>query len=500
MRNTVSNSLVIILLIAQVSFAQKDTTEKKSINIFYSLNELRNQLDDSFNDPGLNNVFSGAFIRSLKTGDVIYKRNADKLFMPASNMKLFTSAAALILLGHNYVYETNIFANGTIKNGVLNGDLIIQGSGDPTISNRFFHGTITNIFEKWADSLLAKGIKQITGNIVGDDSNFDNQGLGKGWSWDNESYWFSAPSGALSFNDNCVEVKISPTEINFPASVEINPTTKYVNVLSKVITVHNNDEQNVKVARLRGTNVIVVSGKIRKNSSAVIENIAVSDPTMFFLTVFKEVLDKKGITVLGKIGSINTSEKIIISQNLIPLINHQSVPLRLIIKEINKNSNNFYAEQLLKTIGYEIYGYGTTENGIKACRDFFSQIGLNTDDIKMVDGSGLSQLNLVTPRQIVNLLGYMYKSDNLKYFYDSLPIAGVDGTLSDRMLKSEAQGNVRAKTGYNANASSLSGYIKTASGDILAFSIIMNNFLSPVNLINYIQDNICIKLANFVSN
>jgi len=496
----VNKVLLITFLFTTFSFAQKDTLEKKNTSNFYSLNELREQLDDSFNDPSFNNAFCGAYIRSLKTGDVIYKRNADKLFVPASNMKLFTSSAALILLGHNYVYETNLYANGIIKNGVLQGDLIIQGTGDPTISNRFFPGSTTNIFEKWADSLIAKGITQIEGNIFGDDSYFDNVGLGKGWLSDYESFWFSAPSGALSFNDNSIEITITPGELNFPANIKINPDTKYVTVISKVLTVSNSEEQTIKVSRLRGTNLISITGKIKKNSKPVVENISISDPTMFFLTVFKEVLEKKGIVVKGKIGSINTSEKIIIYQNLIPLINHQSVPLRMIIKELNKNSNNFYAEQILKTIGLEIYGYGTSENGIKACKDLFNQIGINIDNLVMVDGSGLSQLNLVTPRQIVNLLSYMYKSNVFNYFYDSLPIAGVDGTLSDRMIKTTAQNNVRAKAGFNAYSSSLSGYVKTVSGEYLAFSILINNFLSPSSLINYIQDNICNKLANFVRN
>lgn len=492
---------ILIFLFVSYSYAQKDTTiNKKSITNYYSLNELREQLDDSFNDPSFNNAFCGVFVRSLKTGEVIYKRNADKLFIPASNMKLFTSAAALILLGPNYVYETNLFANGIIKNGSLEGDLIIQGSGDPTISNRFFPGSITNIFENWADSLITKGITKINGNVYGDDTNFDNIGLGKGWAWENESYWFSAPSGALSFNDNSIEIRISPTDINFPANIKVIPETKYVTLISKVVTVGNSEEQSIKVSRLRGTNLISISGKIKKNSSTIVENVSISDPTMFFLTILKEVFEKKGITIAGKIGSINSSEKIIFSQNLTPLIVHQSVPIKLIIKELNKNSNNFYAEQLLKTIGLEVYGYGSTENGVKACRELFNEMGINPENMMMVDGSGLSQLNLVTPRQIVNLLSYMHKSELFNYFYDSLPIAGVDGTLSNRMIKTAAQNNVRAKAGFNVNTSTLSGYVKTVSGEMLSFSILINNFLAPSSLANYILDNVCNKLANFIRN
>ena len=347
--------MLLFLFSADILAQQKDTTaEKKSMQNFYNLAELRDHLDDSFNDPNFSNAVWGVLVKSLKTGEIIYKRNADKLFIPASNMKLFTSAAALNLLGSNYVYTTELSANGIIKNGKLDGDLIIQGTGDPTISNRFYEGNPTKIFETWADTLLSKGIREISGNIYGDDSAFDNAGLGKGWEWDNESFWFSAPSGALSFNDNTIELNIIPAEKNFPAQINVVPNTKHVNVISKVITVADNEEQAITVSRLRGTNLISVSGKIRKSSQTVKEFVSISDPTMFFLTVLKEIFEQKGIAVKGSAGSIDTADKIIISENLSHLHTNESVPLFIILKELNKNSNNFYAEQILKTIGYEV--------------------------------------------------------------------------------------------------------------------------------------------------
>jgi D-alanyl-D-alanine carboxypeptidase/D-alanyl-D-alanine-endopeptidase (penicillin-binding protein 4) len=172
----------------------------------------------------------------------------------------------------------------------------------------------------------------------------------------------------------------------------------------------------------------------------------------------------------------------------------------MILKELNKNSNNFYAEQILKTIGLEIYNFGTIENGVKACNDFFNTMGINPDNMVMADGSGLSRLNLVTPRQIVNLLSYMNKSDEFLQFYESLPIAGVDGTLIDRMKKTSAENNVRAKAGYNNNVSALSGYLKTVSGEQLVFSMLVNNYLVPPALANYILDNVCHRLVNFIRN
>jgi D-alanyl-D-alanine carboxypeptidase/D-alanyl-D-alanine-endopeptidase (penicillin-binding protein 4) len=498
----IASSFTIILLSCSVSLlAQtKDTTGIKKSVSFNLLNELREQLDDSFNDPNFNHAFWGVLVKSLKTGEIIYKRNADKLFNPASNTKLFTSAAALSLLGSDFVYQTNLYANGIIKNNKLAGDLIIQGSGDPTISNRFFNGNVTSIFEAWADSLISKGITEISGNLYGDDASFDNFGSGRGWLLDNESAWFSAPSGALSFNDNTLMIEVKPTEINFPAEIKVIPNTKYVTVMQKVLTVDTNSEQSIKISRLSGSNLISVNGKIKKDSKPVIEYVSIADPTLFFLTVLREVFEQKGISVKGKIGSISIAEKIILAENLSLLFTHESVPLHMIVKELNKNSNNFYAEQILKTIGLEVYNYGSSENGAKASKELFATMGINPDNMIMVDGSGLSRLNLVSPRQIVNLLTFLYSSDQFNPFYNSLPIGGVDGTLANRMKRSSAENNVRAKTGFNENVSSLSGYLKTIGGETLAFSIMINNFLASPNLVEYLEDNVCNRLVNFVRN
>lgn len=502
MKHTVNKLFFLFLIIASFSFAQqKDSlSEKKSVQNLNPLVELRDQLDDYFNDPNFSSAIWGVMVKSLKTGEVIYKRNADKLFSPASNMKLFTGAAALLLLGPDFVYDTNFYVNGDLEKGVLKGDLIIQGSGDPTISNRFYEGTQTKIFEDWADTIKSRGIWIIKGDIYGDDSNFDNVGLGNGWDWDYESSWFAAPSGALSFNDNSVEIKIEPGEVNFPSKIVLIPYTKYITLNPKISTVDESTESSVAILRQRGTNQISVTGIIKKDSQPIIEHVSISNPTMFFLTVLREVFERKGIVIQGRIGTLDSSEKNIIPDDLTRIYTHRSVPLKRIIKELNKNSNNFYAEQLLKTIGLEIYNYGTVENGVKACKEVFNSMGINPDNMVMADGSGLSHLDLVTPRQIVNLLSFMYKSDEFSKFYESLPIGGVDGTLINRMKKSAAENNVRAKAGYNNNVSSLSGYLKTISGEPLVFSIIVNNFLASSTLANYIQDNVCQRLVNFVRN
>lgn len=501
MRSSVIRILLLLSCFSVVAYAQKDSLiEKKAIPNVNQLAELREQLDDYFNDQNFANAFWGVIVKSLRTGEVIYKRNQDKLFSPASDMKLFTCAAASLLLGPNYTYETNILANGELLRGTLKGDLVIQGSGDPTISNRFFYGNVTKVFEDWADTLKARGVYEITGNIYGDDSLFDNEEFGKGWSLDYESSWFASASGALSFNNNVLMIKIDPDEVNFPARISIIPNTKYVQLNTNVTTVADDSEQGIKVSRPRNSNTISIIGSISKNSRTREEFISIAKPSLYFLTVLKEVFETRGILVRGNVMRIEDSEKRVSEDNLTPLYTHSSVPLRLIVREMNKNSNNFYAEQLLKTIGLEEKNFGSIKNGVDACTDLFNSMGINLNNMVMADGSGLSRLNMVTPRQIVNLLTYMYKNEAFNVFYESLPIAGVDGTLINRMERTIAQNNVHAKPGYNDNVSALSGYLKTISGEPLVFSIIVNNFLAPPALANYIQDSVCHRLINFSRN
>ncbi|HPN39814.1 MAG TPA: D-alanyl-D-alanine carboxypeptidase, partial [Melioribacteraceae bacterium] len=209
--------LLFLFFVSVLTAQQKDTVvsniPKQNINATI---ELRNHLDDIFNDSNFLGATWGVFIKSLKTGEILYKRNADKFFIPASNIKLFTTAAALLLLGENYRYKTRIYAEGDIYKGTLYGNLIIQGSGDPTISNRFIAGDVDTIFKAWSDSLSIRGIKKISGNLLGDDDAFDEKGYGTGWMRDYEYAWFAAASGALSFNNNVINIYIKPTSKDLP--------------------------------------------------------------------------------------------------------------------------------------------------------------------------------------------------------------------------------------------------------------------------------------------
>ncbi len=498
---SIKNSFVILFILAAViSGQQKDSLKGKNGSLTDAAQALRDQLEETFNDPNFSNANWGVLIKSLRSGEILYRKNADKLFIPASTQKLFTTAAALILLGDKFRYDTQLLLNGEIRNGKITGDLVLRGFGDPTISSKFLEANPLALFEKWADSLKARGVNEILGDIIGDDSAFDNERLGKGWLVESEPFWYSAENGALSFNDNCIHITVKPGQIGEKADVTFIPNTEYVRIENNIITVPQNIEEKIIFTRKHGTNEIILSGKIRKNSKPVSEYISITDPSKYFLTLFSEVLERKGFRLRGEMLSIKELEAKPEEEDLIPLYSFKSIPLRDIVKETNKNSNNFFAEQLIKTIGFKSYGLGSVDNGLKACRDLFNDMGVNLDNMNMVDGSGLSRLNLVTPRHIVNLLSYMYKSEMYESFYNSLPIAGLDGSLASRMRRTGAENNVRAKPGYNNGVSSLAGYLRTFDGEPVVFCMMVNNYIVPAPLATYIQDLVCIRLANFSRN
>lgn len=499
MLNKYFHLLILIFAFTVNAQIRNENTTSDSIPKYAQLTipELWSQIEDIFNDPSFNGAEWGVVIQSLANGEYFYKKNEDKLFTPASNLKILTTAAALFLLGEDYTYSTDVFYRGEIDGSILEGDLIIQGRGDPTLSARFHDGDMTAVFSNWADSLLRNGIDEIKGNIIGDDNYFDDIGLAPGWSWENESYWYSAPTSALSFNDNCVDLIIQPNRNKKTVDINILPDIKYVVILNNVEVLDDDSKASIDVYRERGTNVINVFGHIGAYADSFKTFVSVNNPTQFSVVTFKDVLKKKGIKVSGYPVDIDDISSPIDYSKANFLFSYHSPELKDIVKVINKNSYNLYAELLLKTIGLEIEGFGSTANGIKAEKTFLNEIGINPESIRLVDGSGLSRLNLISPRNIVAVLDYIYKSPYFIPFYNSLPIAGTDGTLGKRMTYSQTRNNVRAKTGYLEGVRSLSGYVYTGDKEPVAFSMIVNNYLVPDKLAENIQDLICLRLANF---
>ena len=494
---------VALLVLILINFSFSQVVNKPPVDtlpkVKYSdLKEFSKVLDDIFNDPAFSNAHWGVVIQSLSTGEYFYRRNENKNFMPASNLKLFTTALALLQLGPDYTYKTSLYLNGKIKNEEIKGDLILRGVGDPTITSRFYNDDALTVFNNWADSLVNMGIEVINGNIIADDDAFEEESLGNGWAWDDETYYYSAIPGGVCFNDNCIDLKIIPGEkVGRKAIIDVYPKTKYVTILNNVVTVSDDSVTSIDFYRERNTNIIQVFGTIRKSETEIKESVSINNPTKFTAQILKEVIESKGIKVKGQ--ALDNDELGIVRdyQKLNPLFTQVSPPLKEIVKVVNKVSHNLYAEQLIKTIGYEKLKFGSFENGLKASQNLLKQMGIDPENLQIVDGSGLSRLNLITPAQLNSLLRFMYRSKYFNEFYESLPIAGVDGTIANRMKNTRAMNNVRAKTGYINAVRSLSGYVTTTDGEMLTFVMIANNFLVPLKLAENIQDLVCILLSNF---
>ena len=337
-------ALFLLVIISVQYFPQEIANDTSGKYAYSSVPEFWSQMNDIFNDPNFSNSQWGVVIQSLETGEYLYKRNEDKLFIPASDLKLFTTSTGLITLGSEYKFRTNLYMNGYIDGSILKGDIVIQGRGDPTISERFYNGNMLKIYNDWADSLINIGIDEITGNIVGDDNAFDDVGLGAGWAWDYESNWFAAPSSAICFNDNCVDIVVTVNKKSHQPEVMVAPDTKYVIILNKAITVPKDSNTAIETYREPGTSVITIFGTIRDNSDSVKTYVTVNNPTQYAMVVLEDVLKRKGILLDGYPVGVNDMANTLDYSKMRPLFTQYSQPLKEIIKVTNKQSQNLYAE------------------------------------------------------------------------------------------------------------------------------------------------------------
>ncbi|MDZ7413932.1 MAG: D-alanyl-D-alanine carboxypeptidase/D-alanyl-D-alanine-endopeptidase [candidate division KSB1 bacterium] len=471
----------------------------KRMQLLTPVDRLRAELDYLFNDRAFANAYWGVAIQSLRNGEFLYLRNEDKEFMPASNMKLFTTAAALVRLSPEFRFRTRLLASGPVRNGVLEGSLIVRGAGDPSITGRYHGGNMLAVFQAWADSLRVRGIHTVRGDVVGDDNYFADEVLGVGWSWDYQSDYYAAQISALSFNDNCMDIIFTPGDsVGAPARFRLEPATDYVHVDCLVTTAAKGRATGVSFDRAPGTNRVVIRGSIEIDGGESREWFSVENPTLFAAHVFRETLLRAGIAIEGKAVDIDS----MIGFSYEPtscqvLATYTSPPLSELVTTINKVSQNLYAELLLRTLGAECKGVGDAAHGAEVVKEVVVGFGADPEVINMVDGSGLSRLDMVTPKAVVALLRGMRRHQWGEVFCSSLPTAGVDGTLRGRMRGTAAENNVRAKTGYIGHVRSLSGYVRTADQEELAFCMIANNYTAPTALANSLQDLVCERLATF---
>jgi PBP4 family serine-type D-alanyl-D-alanine carboxypeptidase len=479
-------------------FAQQSVDSVPQVN---SLQELRHDLDALIESPDMSNAIIGACVQSIETGEMFYRLNESKNLIPASTIKIVTTIAALDYFGPDFRFQTNMYLDGVInENGEYHGNVIIRGSGDPTMSE-FFYAEPIKIIESFAKQLDSLGISTIKGNIIGDDTYFDNIYYGPGWSWDDFMYPFSSQINALSINDNSISLVITQGDsVNSLSKYSVIPKNNLARIYNYVMTSEPDKITDIITARDFKSNYIEIYGNIAYDSTKKrthIQNIAIDNPTMFFLELFKTSLSKFRIRHNGALLPISMAQNPIFYTNLSPVYTHVSPPLSEILKVVNAESHNFCAEMLLKTLAKETQGEGSFDKGTDYLLKYLKSNSITSDNIRIVDGSGLSRFNLFTPRNFVTLLSNIYRSNYREQFVKTLAEPGEEGTLLRRMKRSRAENNVRAKTGSMNNISAICGYVTTRDKEVLAFSIMMQNFTAPMTTAQNLQDLILMRLSSF---
>lgn len=452
-----------------------------------ALYTLRNAIDSTLTDSLFTATQASILVKSLQTGEVLYERNSKLLLRPASNNKLLTTAAAVLELDSSFTFWTILAADTPIVKGTVLGNLYLKGYGNPDLTMKDLDTLVAQV--------KAAGVRNVVGNIVVDDSYFDDLFFGEGWMWDDEPYAYQASISAVCINDNCVKVTVVPGEkAGDSVLVMIDPPTDYVSLLRDVKTVSDTALQPLKISRLfaEHSNIITVTGEVVAGSKPTEEFVTVWEPGLYAAQLLYEHLERDSILVLGHpVKGVLPPQAMLVAE-------HQW-PVDSVLTNLNKESDNLSAENVLKTLGATRFGTpGSARNGINVVRTRLASLGVDTTKFLMVDGSGLSFYNLLTAETLVQLLEGIYKRPDLyARFVRTLPVAGVDGTLRSRMQNSPAQGNLRAKTGTISGVSSLSGYVHTADGEPLVFSMLMQNFITSSRHYRLVQDRIGILLASF---
>ncbi|MGA3195171.1 MAG: D-alanyl-D-alanine carboxypeptidase/D-alanyl-D-alanine-endopeptidase [Terriglobales bacterium] len=488
---------------------------------------LQERIAALLNSPDLAHGFWGIEVASLSTGVTLYAQNSDKLFTPASNTKLFTTAAALALIGPEYKFRTTVETTGTLdRYGRLNGDLLLVGHGDPNLSGRELPYDLKTqrnddpiqALESLADALVKKGVKYIDGDIVADDSYFAFERYGEGWSQDDLVWADGAPVSALTINDNVVFVHIQPADRpGEKAFVNIKPFAGYYRLDNRIVTTPAGTPRKFFVNREPGSTTLSLWGNLPLDDAGATEALAVEDPADFAAGLFRQLLEQRGIVIYGhqrtrhtELASLTTftatatapshggsegASRPFKTDQPITLASYESKPLVEDIRVVNKVSQNLHAEILLRLLGRERGTAGTVEGGLEVLRGFLTQAGIASDQYVFYDGSGLSRQNLVTPHAIVQLLRYSSGQPWSAAYRSTFPVSGVDGSLAERLTGARLQKRVLAKTGSLGGVKALSGFATTDSGQTVVFSILSNNLNLPSKRVTETIDSIVEAIA-----
>ena len=410
----------------------------------------------------------------IRDRQLVYAHNPDQLLQPASNQKAFTTAAVLDALGPNWTTKTSVYATARPgADGAIDGDLVLYGRGDPNLSGRFSNDDPLGPFETLASKLRDAGVRSVRGALVADDSYLDTAPYGSGWSSEDLQWWFGAEVSALSFNDNLVGLRITPGAPGERCKIALDPDVGYVAIQNDTTT---GGPARITVHRELDSNVIDVGGTLPAGSAGWTGSVSVFQPPLYAAAAFRRALGDAGIDVAGPTRRL-TSSMIrpgeLELDRLVELASLESRPLGELVRTINKHSQNLHAELMLRLLGRERGETGLPSDaaGAGAVRAFLERTGVAADGMRVLDGSGLSRLDRVTASMLERLALTMAGHPNGGAWFDSLPIAGVDGTLRGRLSGQQ----IHAKTGSLETAKSLSGYLTTRAGERLAFSIIYND-------------------------
>ncbi len=461
------------------------------------LSTLQRDIDAILADRNFADASWGISVVSCDNGEVLYSHNEKRNRQVASNIKLLTTATALRRLGSEFQYTTELYMGGSVApNGELSGNLVVRCSGDPSLSP-IFGVDPREIIRGWGRKLDSLGIRSVQ-NVLVDASNFDDIPYAPGWAWDDEPFGFNAQISAAAIYDNSVEITVTPGKTpGAPVSIDISPSTAYVTLKVTAITSRGDSASTIDISRERGSGMIVVDGNIASGSDPYVEHISVENPALFFATLVKEELSRFGIVVHGAPYNAAEYPAPFTYAALRKIDAYRSLLLRDIVATTNKLSLNLAAEMLVKKLGREYLGIGSTEAGVEVIQRMLAETGIDSEHIRLYDGSGLSRQDMIAPADMTSLLRWAYRSPIATDFMRSLATAGVDGTLANRLRGTLAERNVIGKTGYLSGIRALSGYARTRDGELLAFSIIINNYSVPTSIVNTAQDLILMRLASF---
>jgi D-alanyl-D-alanine carboxypeptidase/D-alanyl-D-alanine-endopeptidase (penicillin-binding protein 4) len=437
-------------------------------------------------------VHWGIAVRDARTGTLLYGRDAERLFIPASNLKLVVAATAAHHLPADFRYRTSFLATGPVRGGVLQGDLVVHGRGDPTISGRY-QPELMALLRAFADSLRVHGVTRITGGIIADETEWPHEPVHGEWEAYDLNWWYAARVGPLGFNDNAIDFRVAPGAIGQPARITWQPQSRAFTFRNDTRTIAAGGPATLDFDRVPGTDSIYAYGDIPAGTSARTESFAVRDPAHYFASVLSEVLAAAGVTVGQGVQLVRPPRP---EPRGTLLFEHQSPPLPRIIGPILQTSQNWFAEQLVRTLGREIGKEGSWRAGLDVEQQFLVQVvGLDSGAFRLRDASGLSGANLIAPAALSTLLVHVQRDARQRLVLDALPVSAAEtGSLRSRFQ--DLPGRIRAKTGSIRNVDSLTGFVRTRSGRELAFSIIANGTgLSSARLRPVIDDAVRILAA-----